>query len=121
MAFELIAQPVEEFEEWLEWQSQAALPPSSLAAQRGRDVFLSQACVLCHTIRGTPAAATVGPDLTHVGGRRTIAAGTLPNTRGHLSGWIADAQAAKPGARMPRLNLTVENLNLLLDYLESLK
>jgi cytochrome c oxidase subunit 2 len=79
------------------------------------------ACVLCHTVRGTLALSSFGPDLTHVGSRKTLAAGTLPNTRGHLAGWILDPQAIKPGTRMPPTNLNSEDLQALLAYLEGLK
>ncbi|HEX2091160.1 MAG TPA: c-type cytochrome, partial [Longimicrobiaceae bacterium] len=71
--------------------------------------------------RGTPAASRVGPDLTHLASRGTIAAGTLPNTRGHLAGWVLDPQRIKPGARMPPNQLTPDELHALLSYLQSLK
>jgi cytochrome c oxidase subunit 2 len=77
--------------------------------------------VTCHTIRGTDAGSHVGPELTHVGSRLTIAAGTLPNTRGHLSGWIADPQSIKPGARMPPNGLAPEDLQAVLTYVRSLR
>ena len=75
-------------------------------AKAGADVFLAKACAACHTVRGTPAAGTLGPDLTHVGSRRTIAAGLLPTTRGSLAAWIADPQTIKPGNNMPMVPLT---------------
>ena len=78
-------------------------------------------CAACHTIRGTTARGTLGPDLTHFGSRTTIGAGTLPNTRGNLGGWIVNSQTAKPGNRMPPQPLTPEELQALLAYLESLK
>jgi cytochrome c oxidase subunit 2 len=76
---------------------------------------------MCHTIKGTPASASVGPDLTHLASRQSIAAGTLPNTRDHLAGWVVDSQSIKPGNRMPQNNLSSEDLQSLLTYLESLK
>jgi cytochrome c oxidase subunit 2 len=76
---------------------------------------------MCHTIQGTKARATLGPDLTHIGARKMIAAGELPNTRGYLAGWILNAPALKPGVRMPPNQMSADDLNALLDYLESLK
>jgi cytochrome c oxidase subunit 2 len=89
--------------------------------QRGQQVFLNGPCVMCHTIRGTIALGRVGPDLTHIASRRTIAAGTLPNTRGHLAGWILNPQNLKPGTHMPPTQLSSEDLHALLAYLETLK
>ena len=76
---------------------------------------------MCHTIAGTPAGSRVGPDLTHLASRRTIAAGTLPNTRGNLAGWISNPQALKPGVKMPANALTAADLDALLAYLETLR
>jgi cytochrome c oxidase subunit 2 len=76
---------------------------------------------MCHAISGTPAGSRIGPDLTHLASRRTIAAGTLPNTRGNLAGWILDPQRTKPGTRMPPTQLEPADLHALLAYLESLK
>ncbi len=82
---------------------------------------MSSPCVLCHRIGGTDAGGRVGPDLTHVGSRPTIAAATLENTREHLARWVADSQSIKPGNRMPPNNLSPEDLEAVLDYLQSLK
>jgi cytochrome c oxidase subunit II len=76
---------------------------------------------MCHTIASTQAAATVGPNLTHVAGRMTLAAGTLQNSRGNLAGWILDPQTIKPGAKMPANNLAPAELQALLAYLGTLK
>lgn len=121
MAFEVIAQPMDEFRAWLEHQRRAAPEPDSDLASRGRDLFVSGPCAQCHTVRGTPAGSRVGPDLTHVAGRRTLAAGTLPMTRGHLSGWVADAQSVKPGSRMPPNLVSGEDLRAIVAYLETLR
>ena len=86
-----------------------------------RQVFLSTACVQCHTIRGTNATGNLGPDLTHVASRETLAAATVPNNRGHLAGWVADPQSIKPGSKMPSANLSGEELRALVDYLATLK
>ena len=75
---------------------------------------------MCHTIRGTTALSRVGPDLTHVAGRPLIG-GVLPNARGHLAGWVVDPQRIKPGVRMPPNPIKPDDLDHLLDYLESLK
>jgi cytochrome c oxidase subunit 2 len=85
------------------------------------DVFLAGTCAMCHAIGGTPAGSRVGPDLTHVASRRTIAAATLPNTRGHLAGWIVDPQQLKPGVRMPPNQLRASDLQALLAYLRTLQ
>ena len=82
---------------------------------------MNTTCVMCHSIAGTNARATVGPNLTHVKGRRMIGAGTLPNTKGHLGGWISDPQQFKPGVRMPANPRPAEEFRALLDYLETLK
>jgi cytochrome c oxidase subunit 2 len=84
-------------------------------------VFATSACALCHTVRGSNAQGRLGPDLTHVATRRWIAAGTLPNSRGNLAGWIANAQGIKPGAEMPPMPLRPAELNAVLSYLESLQ
>jgi cytochrome c oxidase subunit 2 len=76
---------------------------------------------MCHSIEGTEAGSHVGPDLTHLASRSTIAAGTLPNTRGALAGWIVDAQGIKPGVRMPPNTIAPKDLDALLTYLQSLK
>jgi cytochrome c oxidase subunit II len=83
-------------------------------------VFLNTTCVGCHAIRGTDATAEVGPDLTHLAGRETIASGVLPNTRSSLARWITDPQGVKPGVTMPPTELTDDELEALLDYLSGL-
>jgi cytochrome c oxidase subunit 2 len=121
MAFLVIAEPQEKFDAWYANQLKPAADPSTEEQVKGRDVFLSRACVMCHTIRGTQASARVGPELTHLKSRATIAAGTLPNERGHLGGWISNPQGIKQGVRMPPNPLMPGELSALLGYLESLK
>lgn len=121
MRFLVIAQHPDDFEKWMEGQRSAAREPVTEAEIRGREVFLSNTCIMCHTIRGTGAFATVAPDLTHLASRRTIAANTLPNIRGHLGGWITDPQRIKPGNKMPPNPIQPEDIHVLLDYLMSLK
>jgi cytochrome c oxidase subunit 2 len=89
--------------------------------RRGRELFLTRSCVMCHQIRGTDAAARAGPDLTHLASRQNIAAGTLANNRGALGGWVVDPQGVKPGCKMPPNAFTGEELSAVLSYLQSLK
>jgi cytochrome c oxidase subunit 2 len=121
MAFVVVAEPMDKFLAWIGSQRQPASEPQTDEARRGRDVFLQSTCVMCHTVRGTSAGARLGPELTHVGSRMTIAAGTLPNTRGHLGGWVADPQSVKPGVRMPPNPLEPPDLQAVLTYLRSLR
>ena len=121
MAFTVVAQSPEEFKAWYDAQLQPARQPSTPDEARGLDVFLSSPCIMCHRIQGTEAGGNVGPDLTHVGSRLTLAAGTLENTRGHLAGWVVDSQKIKPGNRMPPVPFEPDDLQALLDYLQSLK
>jgi len=121
MALVVIAEPRDQFNAWLNNQIQSPPPPVTNSAQRGQQVFLSSTCVMCHTISGTPAGSNVGPNLTHVASRQTIAAATMPNLREHLAQWVVDSQKIKPGNRMPPNNLSPEDLQALLDYLQSLK
>jgi len=117
----VIAESRGAFDAWLARQRRPAPEPTDAQARRGRDVFLTGPCAICHTIVGTPAAARLGPDLTHLAGRTTLAAGTLPNTPGHLAGWIIDPQRIKPGVHMPSIGLDGADLQALLAYLGSLK
>lgn len=121
MALLVIAEPRAEFDAWREVQLASAAEPQEAEARRGRDVFLSKPCLMCHQIRGTSAGARSGPELTHFASRETIAAGVLPMTRGALAAWIADPQAVKPGSNMPRVRLDADELNALVAYLEGLK
>ncbi len=121
MAMQVVAEPMDAFLAWIQRQRQPAGDPPDQEALRGREVFLQSPCVSCHTVRGTIAGSRVGPDLTHVGSRLTLAAGTLPNTRGHLAGWVADSQSVKPGNRMPPNVLTAGDLQAVLGYLRSLR
>ena len=121
MAFEIVAQSPQDFQRWLTAQAMAASPPTNPQVAHGQQVFLSHPCVMCHTISGTTANSRVGPDLTHLASRSTIAAGTLPNTIGNLAGWISNPQSIKPGCRMPPNPMPSQDLNDLLAYLETLR
>jgi cytochrome c oxidase subunit 2 len=121
MRLTLVAHSPEDFSKWYQAQRLPAAEPTDSTRLRGQEVFLAAPCVMCHTIRGTPAGARLGPDLTHIGSQLTIGAGSLPNTRGHLASWIVDSQRIKPGNRMPPIALNPNDLNALVHYLESLK
>ncbi|MBV9210293.1 MAG: cytochrome c oxidase subunit II [Acidobacteria bacterium] len=121
MAFFVIAEPSEQFYAWRTAQQRTSNAPATATQQRGQQVFLTSPCIMCHTIRGTQAGAAIAPDLTHIASRNTIAAGTLTNRRDELGKWILDSQTVKPGNHMPPNNLSAEDLQALLDYLESLK
>jgi cytochrome c oxidase subunit 2 len=121
MAFVVVAQPRDAFERWAREQAATPPPPATPRLKQGQQVLLGSACVYCHTIAGTNASGTIGPDLSHVGSRLTLGAATIPNTRGYLGGWILDPQHVKPGNKMPGTDLTGDELQTLLDYLESLK
>jgi cytochrome c oxidase subunit 2 len=121
MHLRVIAQSPEEFDAWLQAQSQPAPSPPEGILREGQQIFLGSACVYCHAIRGTNASGVIGPDLTHLASRRTLAAGTVPNTRGYLMGWIADPHGIKPGNRMPPTYLDADDLDALVTYLESLE
>jgi cytochrome c oxidase subunit 2 len=121
MAVLVIAEDAGKYATWLESQRNPAAEPPDETAKRGRDVFLAAPCVMCHSIRGTGAGGRTAPDLTHLASRLTLAAGTIPNTPGHLAGWISDAQGIKPGTRMPTIGINGEDLQALLKYLQTLK
>jgi cytochrome c oxidase subunit II len=117
MAVKVIAEPMPQFRRWLA----ANAEPAAHAAGRGEAVFLASACADCHQIRGTAAHGLVGPDLTHVASRTTLAALTIPNTPERLAAWIRDPQHIKPGNRMPDLHLRESDWRALDGYLGSLR
>lgn len=121
MGMYVTAEPKEKFAAWLDAQRQPAPVPTDSLAQHGRLVFETASCVTCHTITGTTARAVIGPDLTHIATRSSLAAGTLSNTRGNLAGWIVDPQRIKPGVLMPSNALEPADLQALLAYLGTLK
>jgi cytochrome c oxidase subunit 2 len=122
MAMYVVTQDPAEFEAWLERQALPASEPTDAFLKMGHDAFFRGECHECHTIRGTPANGTSGPDLTHIGGRKSLAAGTLDNHIGTLAGWIAGAQDVKPGNKMPSsLAYTGVELRALAAWLGSLE
>jgi cytochrome c oxidase subunit 2 len=121
MSLVVVAESSAQFESWMTAQRKPAAAPSNDLQARGLNVVERGPCAMCHAVRGTLAGAVFGPDLTHFASRSTIGAGTAPNTRGYLAGWIADPQQMKPGNRMPATGLSGEDLQAVVAYLESLK
>jgi cytochrome c oxidase subunit 2 len=117
----VIAEPRDKFEAWYNSQLDSAKAPSDSVTTRGQQVFLKSACAVCHTISGTRAGGRIGPVLSHIGSRTTLASGWLRNTPGNLGGWIVDPQGIKPGTKMPPNNIDPADLQALITYLESLK
>jgi cytochrome c oxidase subunit 2 len=121
MGLLVVVEPRESFEAWRAAQIAPAAPPQDDERRRGERVFLASSCVMCHTVRGTPAGGRTGPDLTHLASRQSIAAGTLPLTRGSLAAWIVDPQAIKPGVHMPVVPLEPAEVDPLAAYLAGLR
>jgi cytochrome c oxidase subunit 2 len=121
MLLRVIAEPKADFDAWVAAQRQPPAAPATALAQQGAQVFQSQTCINCHAIQGTGATADIGPDLTHVGSRSTLAAGALTNTPENLTRWLTNPQAIKPGAKMPAFGLSQADFAALAAYLEGLK
>jgi cytochrome c oxidase subunit II len=121
MMFMVVALTPKRYQAVMANERKLAPAPNNELARAGQQVFLRSSCVYCHTIRGTSAAGEVGPDLTHLANRLTIAAGALENNVGNLGGWIMDPQHIKPGSTMPATPLTGKDLQALLAYLRTLQ
>jgi cytochrome c oxidase subunit 2 len=121
MALYVDAQPAGAFRAWLRNQAAGARAPTTPRQRAGRAAFFRDQCSSCHSLRGTPATGQIGPDLTHLGSRSTIAALTLPNQAQSLRLWLRDPQHAKPGNRMPQLGLSRTDIDNLTAYLERLR
>lgn len=121
MRFVVVVEPPDRFARWLDAQRAPAAEPATASTQRGRALFLGGPCVLCHAVSGTPAAARLGPDLSHVGGRLALASAALPNTRDHLTRWVGDAPGTRPGVMMPPTAMSPRDVDDLVNYLASLK
>jgi cytochrome c oxidase subunit 2 len=121
MELEVIAKHPSDFQQWLDWHGQIAIEPNEALAVAGKNSFVQGPCAMCHSIRGTRAGGTAGPDLTHLASRRRLAAGSIPHTPGDLARWIVNTQAIKPGNHMPRLNLAPQERDALVQYLEGLR
>lgn len=118
----VVAQSRDDFQKWLENSRQPGLAPVTDDQVKGQQVFMNAACSLCHTIDGTLALGTVGPNLTHIGSRKKIAANWLDNNTGNLSGWVTHARSLKPAVVMPNLSeFNGDQLRELVSYLQSLK
>ena len=121
MAFAVEVMEPADFDRWLQNESRPAAAPASEVAA-GAGAFIRHGCAACHTIRGTPAVATIGPDLTHLGSRRSVAAATLPNEIEQIARWIAEPDHVKPGALMPPFRmLPVNEVHAIAAYLRSLQ
>ncbi len=122
MALLVVAQPPEAYASWLQARQRPAAEPGLPQLQQGRALFAAARCGACHTVRGTDATGAMGPDLTHVGSRLSLAAAVLPNGQGALAGWIVGTQHIKPGSRMPAYRqFSGEELRALTAYLASLR
>jgi cytochrome c oxidase subunit 2 len=117
MALFVDVDPPAAFEQWVARQRSPAVPAADAAA--GARVFVDK-CAGCHAVRGTDAKGESGPDLTHLMSRRTIAAGTLPNSAADLERWISQTQTVKPGSEMPVVPLTATESSAVVAYLQTL-
>lgn len=122
MSLFVVALPPEEYDAWLAAEAETADAPEGRQERRGRRLFVENGCGACHTVRGTDAQGTVGPDLTHVGSRRSLGAATLPNDVNAFAGWIAENQHIKPDNLMPEYDMfrppQLQALGAYLDGLE---
>jgi len=122
MSLHVVALAEGEFDDWWARSIGAAATPTDQVARRGQELFGTLGCGACHTVRGTPAAGRLGPDLTRIGSRTSIGAGLLPTNVGTLAGWVASSQHLKPGNRMPSFDrLQGTELRALATYLASLR
>jgi cytochrome c oxidase subunit 2 len=121
MRIRVIAQTPSDFDKWEQQQEATPQVPASGIAGQGAQYFQEMSCASCHSIRGTAARAEIGPDLTHVASRATLAAGRLENTPANLAAWLHDPDLIKPGCKMPNLHLTRQQQDSLVAYLETLR
>ena len=123
MRFLVVAETAEDFDAWLDGQSQQAVQPGEGSeAAAGLEVFQTGGCIACHTIEGVEGATqTVGPTLTHFGSRRTLAGGILENTPDNVARWLNRPGDVKTGAKMRDYGLTDEQIEDLVTYLRSLE
>jgi cytochrome c oxidase subunit 2 len=119
MLIRVLVQSPDEFDRWVRDQQQATLVTTNAA--EGRKAFFANSCVNCHTIRGTSAQGKFGPDLTHLMTRETLAAGAAPNTPDNLRLWVRDPQRIKLGCLMPNMQMTDQEVDQLVAYLQTLK
>jgi cytochrome c oxidase subunit 2 len=119
MLLTVVVHPKEAFDRWV--ADQQAPARDDPAGRKGRELFARLACISCHTIRGTSANGVFGPDLTHLMSRRIIGAGAAANTPAHLRAWIDDPSSIKPGALMPAMKLSRDEVDELTSYLVTLR
>ncbi len=118
----VVAESPADFAQWLTQQRAPGVPPDTPDTKHGQALFVSRACGLCHTVRGTAALGSVGPDLTHLASRQAIAANSFPNDVAYLTAWVTNAQSLKPQAQMPNItSFTGEELRALVVYLRQLR
>jgi cytochrome c oxidase subunit II len=121
MLFYVVAEPRPAFDRWLANEALDVAAPFSATAETGERIFLEGTCAGCHAIRGTDAGETLGPDLTHLATRETLASGIIPNTRANLEELILHPQSVKPGITMPPTSLSEDELSALVEYLQQLR
>jgi len=122
MQFDVIVESRDDFDRWLAHQATPAVKSTEPIEVQGERAFVAHGCGACHTVRGTSADGVIGPDLTHVGSRRSLAAVTLPNEIDHFQHWIAHTDDVKPESKMPRFSMLPDNeLRALAAYLKGLR
>lgn len=123
MALHVVALAPAEFDRWLAEQARPAAAPRTAALDRGREAFVANRCTACHTVRGVSEESRLGPDLTHVGSRLYLGAGTVPNDAAQRVAWVAHTQQLKPGARMPSSEgrIPAADLQSIADWLGELR
>jgi cytochrome c oxidase subunit 2 len=121
MALVVKVESKDDFLRWVAGQRRPASSPATPLELAGYRYVSTHECSACHNITGTPAGGQIGPDLTHLASRRTIAAGALPMNRGNLYGWVADPQSQKPGSKMPTIGLAPDELHAVVAYLQRLQ
>ena len=119
MLLRVVVDSPEDFERWL--ANEAGPAVDDAASREGKAAFLAQSCVNCHRVRGTLAQGGYAPDLTHLMGRQTLAAGMVPNTTENLRRWVDDPASIKPGCLMPAFGLSERDRGLIVDYLKTLR
>ena len=121
MALVVVVDSYPDFIKWWDHQLQPAPTPATPLTLAGYKYVTTGSCSACHSIGGTPAGGTIGPDLTHLASRKSLAAGTMPMSEGNLYGWVEDAQSLKPGVAMPTVAMEPAQLHAVVAYLETLK
>ena len=125
MRLKVFAHEPADFDRWVSEQGEDAARPTATLAAKGERIFMGQQCVDCHTIRGTKAEGTTGPDLTHFASRSTFAGAIFESNEKNLQRWLTDAPAEKPGSKMPagvtEMGLSSDDITALIAYLQSLR